>query len=208
MAWPTLNLDTLEKPLRHRAPPVTPAFRIRPDQEHDQARQASDRLEKLVSSLKAKATKIKTVAPRLRVRVDKTISYEAYLRRKQLCLRALAGLALAGLCAVFVSGLASSWSWGAEARAKRIAEVRYEASTLTRKIAEMDQQVEALNGRAEAQANYMSELRADPAPHDFTADEAKAAAIGADLERLTREGFQLRGKLHALGKEIVALQSP
>jgi hypothetical protein len=211
MAWPTLNLDTLEKPRSHPARPhaASPAAasRMRPDRPFDQARRASERLDKLVSSLTAKATKTK-VAPRLKVRKDKTISYEAYLRRKQLCLRALAGLALAGLSAVLISGLAASSGWSAEGRAKRLTLAQYEAGTLTRKITEMDQQVQALNGRAEVQANYMSQLRADPAFHDFTADEAKAAAIGADLERLTREEFKLRGKLHALGKEIIALQGP
>ncbi len=206
MAWPTINLDTLEKPRPHPAPPA-PAFRVRPDRPLDQARRASEKLDKLVSSLTAKAAKTK-VAPKLRIRKDKTISYEAYLRRKRLGLRALAGLALAGLSALLISGLSASWGWGAEDRARRLAMAQHEARTLTAQIPEMDRQVEALNVRAEAQANYISELRSDPAFHDFTADEAKAAAIGADLERLTREEAKLRGKLHALGKQIVALQSP
>ena len=214
MAWPSLNLDTQEKPRRQPAPPA-PALRTRPDHpvdQADQARRASERLGKLVSSLTAKAGKTKTIrtnaAPKARHRQDKTISYEAYLRRKRLCLRAVAGLALAGLSTVLLSGLAASSDWGAEGRAKRIAEARYEAGTLTRKIAEMDQQVEALNGRAAVQANYLAELKADPGVHDFSADEAKAAAIGADLVRMTREEFKLRGQLHSLGKEIVALQVP
>ena len=204
MAWPTLNFDTLEKP-RARPVPPAPVSRMRPDGQSDQARLASEKLNRLVNSLTAKATKTK-VAPKLRVRKDKTISYEAYLRRKQLCLRALTGLAFAGLSAVLISGLSASWGWSAEGRARHLAMVQHEARTLTGEIAEMDQQVAALDRRAEVQANYISELRADPAYHDFTADEAKAAAIGADLERLTREEFKLRGKLHALGKEIVTLQ--
>jgi hypothetical protein len=204
MAWPTINFDTLEKP-RPRPVSPAPAFRVRPDSQSEQARRVSEKLDKLVSSLTAKATKTK-VAPKLRVRKDKTISYEAYLRRKQLCLRALAGLALAGLSAVLISGLSASWSWSAEGRARRLAMVQYESRTLTGKITEMDQQVEALNRRAEVQANYIAELRSSPAFHDFTVDEAKATAISADLERLTREEAKLQRKLHQLGKEVVSLQ--
>lgn len=208
MAWPTINSETLEKP-RWQSVPAAPAFRPGFDEPPDEARVASEKLSKLVSSLTAKAGKAKPrVVPKARFRQDKTISYEAYLRRKRLGLRVFAGLALAGLCMVFVSGLTASSGWDAEARAKRLATARYEADTLAKKITEMDNQVQALNGRAVVQANYLSELKADPAVHDVAADEAKAAAIGADLDRLTREALKLRAELRALGKEIIALQGP
>jgi hypothetical protein len=206
MGWPTLNLDTLERP-RPRSVTPAPASQVRPGHQSDQARQAREKLDKLVRSLTAKATKAK-VAPPLRVRKDWTISYEAYVRRKRLGLRVLAGLALAGLSAVLLSGWSASWGWSAEGRARRLAMVQHEARALTGKISELGQQVEALNRRAGVQANYLSELRADPAGPDLTADEAKAAAINADLDRLTREETQLRGQLHALGTEIVGLQGP
>ena len=208
MAWPSSNFDTLEKPRRLSAP-AAPTFRGQPDEPLDEARLASERLNRLVSSLTKKAGKNQPrVVPRPRFRQDKTISYEAYLRRKRLGLYVLVGLALAGLSAVLISGFTASSGWDAEGRAKRLAMARHEAGTLVRQIAEMDDQVQALSGRAAVQANYLAELMADPAVHDVAADEAKAAAIAADLDRLAREESKLRAQLRSVGKEIITLQSP